>query len=267
MNWSELQPNGGDSNNSNTVICWFPGWSFQPQVFAPLYQALPGNHLGACFCGQGTLIDNARQLADELVQQLQQRLPQVQRLLFIGWSLGGALAVHCLQQLPPHWQKNTGLITLATGRRFLQAIDNSAAAAEPIPGMAADTFNGFSSDLQQAPEKTRQRFAALCARHSQQPRPLMRQLSQQQIRDPAILNHSLGWLNYPELSSTARVQQHCYASRDDFNPAALSPAFYAAAASHSFFLTAAGQRQILQQIQRMLEQLQVPPEQQRGETL
>lgn len=230
--WSNLTATPG-----NTLYCWFPGWSFSATVFAPLYQQLPGTHIGTEFIAQGSMSDYGRQLAQTLMRKTDAEKPD--RVVFIGWSLGGAAAVYCLQAFQNLSNIPCALMTLACGERFLQDDDHC------DQGMAEKTFSAFARGLQASPEKTAKRFLSLCTQHADTPRELMRLLAAHQVHDKAVLQHSLQWLNYSTLPIINAPQQHIYSARDEFNPRRISPNTHSTAPSHCFFLTEVGQSEFL----------------------
>lgn len=252
MNWSELH-----NDNTQVLYCWFPGWSFQASVFEPLYRDIPATHLGINYPEKGELIEFAQQSAQELVQFIQtnQSTTSFSNVIFIGWSLGGAIAVHCAQAFQQLSDMPVALMTLATGERFLQESDISAAdISSPNiseQGMEPETFSAFSASLEKFPTKTAKRFLGLCTQHADNARELMRELANHQLSDEATLIHSLSWLNYQILPALQAQQLHGYSEQDGFNPRQLSPAFYCDEKSHVFFLTEPGKNKVLQAINQL----------------
>jgi len=242
MSWTPLADTQGD-----TLYCWLPGWSFSPQVFSPIYNQLTGIHVGAEYIADSRMEEYAETLATELKNISTQQ--NGKQLIFVGWSLGGALAVHCLKQFCQQSDIPAALVTLATGERFLQEPEVSQ------QGMEQQTFTTFSASLEKFPAKTTKRFLGLCTQHADNARELMRELANTQISDEATLIHSLNWLNYEILPEVNAPQLHCYSHQDGFNPRRLSPAFTSAENSHCFFLTESGQTELLNSIQTLLLQL------------
>lgn len=245
MSWSALQESVGD-----TLYCWFPGWSFNAEVFSSLYQQLPGSHLGAHYVAAGDMENYARELALELHQNINKKRVndgadqnKITRLVFIGWSLGGALAVHCLRQFQAVTNIPTALITLATGERFLQQSEDSE------QGMAEKTFSAFSASLDKFPTKTTKRFLGLCTQHADNPRDVMRLLANSQISDESVLKHSLQWLNYSALPLVKAPQLHLYSAQDGFNPRRMTSEYQSSESSHCFFLTETGLTDFLNAVQ------------------
>lgn len=69
---------------------------------------------------------------------------------WMGWSLGGLLAVRAARRHPSHFG---GVVTLGSNPCFI--------ANASWPGMPAEVFAGFQRGLEQHPEKTLERFTAL----------------------------------------------------------------------------------------------------------
>ena len=227
---------------------WLPGWSFAPEVFAPLYNQLPGQHYGFDYSATAT---SFRDVAQSLVSQAPAS-PQ-RPAIWVGWSLGGALACAALSvsAAASATQKtgNITLITLATSATFcrLQAEDEF--------GLDADLMLQFSQNMQQQPEKTRRRFLALCTQGATDARPLSRQLANHQLSDPAILLPGLDWLRSYRLNPASgnrlqvRQEQHWLGSHDALNAGGLNPVYYSPGHSHAFFLEPEGQAALLTQLQ------------------
>lgn len=251
MNWSVLH-----NDNTQTLYCWFPGWSFKASVFESLYRDIPATHLGISYPATGELIEFAQKSVQELVQFIQanQSTTSFKNVIFIGWSLGGAMAVHCAQAFQQLSDMPVALMTLATGERFLQEPGSSAPSISGS-GMEPETFAAFSASLGKFPAKTTKRFLGLCTQHADNARELMRELANHQISDEAILVHSLHWLNYQALPSLPISQLHGYSEQDGFNPRQLSPVFYCDEKSHVFFLTETSNSKVLQALQQLETQI------------
>jgi thioesterase domain-containing protein len=239
---------------------WLPGWSFAPEVFAPLYNRLPGQHYGFDYSATG-VADNHdfNSCAQALVNQAPAS-PQ-RPAIWVGWSLGGALACAALSvsaaASASAMQKtgNITLITLATSATFcrLQAEDEF--------GLDADLLQQFSQNMQQQPEKTRRRFLALCTQGAADARPLSRLLASHQLSDPATLLPGLDWLRSYRLNPATgnrlqvRQEQHWLGSHDALNAGGLNPVYYSPGHSHAFFLEPEGQVALLTRLQALCCQL------------
>lgn len=243
--WRLLQTNG-----TGPDWLWLPGWSFKAEVFAPLYQSLPGRHFGFDYStSQASFTEVAAALyaPDALTQE--------QAVIWVGWSLGGALAYTALasnqisatkaQNLP---KRHTALITLASAANFCRL------KTDDTFGVNSELLEQFSSDMQRTPDKTRKRFLALCTHGADDARSLSKQLAQQQLNAPYILLHSLEWLREYCLapsSSTAQMvhtQQHWVGGQDALHAGGLSPTYTSPGRSHAFFLENDGKKVLLTEL-------------------
>lgn len=221
MSWQCLQHNPGQQR-----WLWWPGWGFKPQVFEHLYQQLPGQHWGLHYPADDIS-------AADFVSQAVAELPA--QGIWVGWSLGGALACQAAVARPE--QSPQPLISLATGRRFVGT------------GMSVDDYQAFTRSLQQQPARTAQRFLALACRGASDARQRARQLANYQIDDGAILLHTLPWLEYQELADIVQAQHWC--GRDD----ALAPTgfdYQLSGSSHAFF-AGSDQAQVLARLKALIE--------------
>ncbi len=107
---------------------------------------------------------SVEQLAEMVQQQLGPRLQGP--ALWLGWSLGGIVAMELARSRP---QLVRGVITVASNPCFVQQ-DNYPS------GMPAETFASFGEELRQDWQKTLNRFVMLMAQGSQQPKHVIRQL-------------------------------------------------------------------------------------------
>jgi len=105
------------------LFCWFPGWNFSADVFAPLMSQLEGVHYPVNYLpltnSHQTLEQRAAQLADDIERHAQQH--HCTAIVLIGWSLGGGVALHCAAVLQSVSKRPAALLTLATGKRFFEA--------------------------------------------------------------------------------------------------------------------------------------------------
>lgn len=222
---------------------WLPGWSFTPEVFAPLYDQLPGRHYGAGYPATAIRFND---FADSLASQTP-ATPQ-SPAIWIGWSLGGALACAALSISASTAQATDAvtLITLATSATFCRL------QAEDPFGLDATLLQQFSQNMQRQPEKTRRRFLALCTQGAADARSLSRQLAASQTDDQNILLTGLDWLsNYhlPCRSTAAHIQQqHWLGCQDALNAGGLNPVYYSPGRCHAFFLEPEGQAALLTEL-------------------
>lgn len=197
--------------------CWFPGWGFTAEVFAPLYQQLPGHHWGVTY--QSLVGLNFDQAAEHLATQTAEQMPAYEQTIWVGWSLGGALALAAAQHQTPHQ-----LITLGTGSPFLQLPRQQASQpSDVISGMPIAEFEAFQQTLATQPTKTAKRFLSLCCQGASDGRQRMRQISSAQIQDIETLQHTLNWLAYPTLAPVKHLTAYHYKGHaDTFHPGGLN---------------------------------------------
>ncbi|AHK16548.1 methyltransferase domain-containing protein [Thalassolituus oleivorans] len=235
--WTQLH-----ENPSTTSIdwCWLPGWSFAPTVFAELYQQLPGRHWGAN-------IHSTTATFTEQAQTLAAQAPD--NAIWIGWSLGGALAMAAATT-----SNARSIITLATGASFTQRPHQQG-------GMSATQFEDFSHQFNTAPAKTARRFLGLCSQGSTDAKATLRALAEHQLpAEEAFdeLTHSLAWLGDYQLDTqnAKSPQQHWYGNDDALNPHGLIPSQPSCSSGHAFFLRAEGRDELLATLKPFVQNTQ-----------
>lgn len=196
--------------------CWLPGWGFSADIFSDYWHQLPGNHWQANY---QTTERNFEQAACYLGETAPQGA------IWVGWSLGGALAVAAQQ----HTQASR-LVTLATAHKFVAD-----------QGMTPARFSAFKQQMHTAPEKTAKRFLSLCCQKARSPHALMRQLKPHQLAYSAELLHTLNWLETYQLREHKAVTSHqhalhLYGQEDALAPTQMQPALISNSKSHAFFL-------------------------------
>ncbi|WP_157729693.1 alpha/beta fold hydrolase [Bacterioplanes sanyensis] len=234
MSCQPLQHNG---NGPNWV--WWPGWSFTPEVFESLYQQLPGQHYGVSFPNKP--VDST-----SFIDRLLDSIPQ--HAIWVGWSLGGALALRAAQMLAPDPCCHT-LVTVATGRRFIaDKGPNENADDGQSGGMDLSTYQTFAQQLQQQPQRTAQRFVSLACKGASDARQRARLLLPYQLTDANVLQHTLRWLEYDALPDNQA--QHWRGADDALQPSGFH--HITVGSSHAPF---AGQDQprFLQRLQQLAE--------------
>lgn len=161
------------------------GWGLHRGVFNPLAESLQAHfrlHLPD-LPGYGSNAASAwAPTFEELVDALAARLPPA---AWLGWSLGGQLALALAQRHPDSVR---ALVLLACNPCFV---------ANPAwDGMAPATFEAFETGLRASPEQALRRFTLLCARGSRDPQATRRQLAKAELPAPrpSALAHGLDWL-------------------------------------------------------------------------
>ncbi|MEJ6539607.1 MAG: alpha/beta fold hydrolase, partial [Halioglobus sp.] len=104
--------------------------------------------------------------------------------VFVGWSLGGQLAVELALHAP---SRVAAVVTVCSNPLFVAQGD--------WPGMNADVFHQFRAEVEEDPVAALKRFDTLQVAGSLRPRQLLRQL-QKHLRESAstALLAGLGWL-------------------------------------------------------------------------
>src|SRR5262249_54967637 len=112
------------------------GWAMHGGIFAPLTELLQRRftlHVadlpGHGFSHDETIDPDLPRVADELAAQ-------VPRAVWIGWSLGGLVALSAALR---HREQVRGVVAMASSPRFL--------AADDWPGVALESFEQFEAGL------------------------------------------------------------------------------------------------------------------------
>ncbi len=140
------------------------GWAMHGEVFAPLSQRLRARRTlyRVDLPGHGRSRGSAITLADTL-DHLLPRLPPAP---WLGWSLGGLIALQAARRAPA---QVSGLIALCASPRFVRADDWP-------HGVEAEVFHRFAQDLGEDHARTIDRFLALEAHGSEHLRDDLRVL-------------------------------------------------------------------------------------------
>lgn len=192
------------------------GWGCNREVWRPLLVTLrPWANitlLDLPGCAPGVELDDPLTLSNLLTAILE---CSPSKAIFVGWSLGGQLAVELALHAP---SRVAAVVTVCSNPLFV--------AQDRWPGMSADLFHQFCDEVQEDPIEALQRFDTLQVAGSLWPRQLLRRL-QKYPREPAskTLLVGLGWLaTLDQRESLASVQQpqlHVLAAADTLVPSAL----------------------------------------------
>jgi malonyl-CoA O-methyltransferase len=140
------------------------GWGSNREVWRPLLSLLrPWANitlLDLPGCAPGP--EKALQLPELLAAVLE---ASPKRAVYVGWSLGGQLAMELAVQHP---ERVLALVTLCSNPSFVTA--------DGWPGMDDQDFREFSAAVKAHPTAALKRFNALQVSGSPSPRPLLRQL-------------------------------------------------------------------------------------------
>ena len=137
------------------------------------------------------------------------------KAVFVGWSLGGQLAVELALHAP---SRVAAVVTVCSNPLFVAQGD--------WPGMNADVFHQFRAEVEEDPVAALKRFDTLQVAGSLRPRQLLRQL-QKHLRESAstALLAGLGWLETLDqresLAAVKPPQLQVLAEADALVPVAL----------------------------------------------
>ena len=187
------------------------GWGSGVEIWRPLVTLLrPGANLTLIHlpgCAPGVEGDDDLSLPTLLTDIVACVPPQA---VFIGWSLGGQIALALAQHCP---QRVAGVVTLCSNLKFI--------AADDWPGMDPDVFHRFRQAVSADPVAAMKRFDTLQARGAPRPRALLRQL-RALGRAPATsdLLTGLDWLAKLDLRQTdvSLPRLHLLAGQDALVP-------------------------------------------------
>lgn len=158
-----------DTCGSGPALVMLHGWAMHGGVFGPLVARLQQDftlHI-VDLPGHGRSADSAIPLElDACARAIAARTP---RALWLGWSLGGLVALQAAQQCPDSVR---GLAMICASARFVRADDWP-------QGMDDSVFRGFADELARDYRRTIDRFLLLEAQGSDHVREEIRLLRQQ----------------------------------------------------------------------------------------
>ena len=178
---------------SGPPLVMLHGWAMHGGVFAPLSARLETAFrlYIVDLPGHGGSAQSATALTlDAVAREVAARTPPA---LWLGWSLGGLVALHAAQALPASVR---GLAMVCASPRFVGAADWP-------QGMDPGVFAGFASELARDYRATIDRFLLLEAQGSDHVRDDIRRLREQVFAwgapDAARLRDGLGLLQQSDL--------------------------------------------------------------------
>lgn len=256
--WEKIS---GQHKPGMPVWLWLPGWGFSGHMFSDLFDALDGEHWIADYC-------NADSEFVDMSQHLLATAPVAESRIWVGWSLGGALAMRAVThntESPPSSAQDR-VITLATGDRFIRpdslkedsVQEDTSTEETPLQGMPKAEFSAFREALIQSPKTGIKRFTGLCAKGADDPRNLMRDLSSTLYAADNSVIQTLNWLEYEALTANQSEHTlnnqavdalHIYGTHDALNPIKMTPALCSPGKSHCFFLETAGRQHLFDTLQ------------------
>ncbi|MBK1649494.1 pimeloyl-ACP methyl ester esterase BioH [Rhabdochromatium marinum] len=197
------------------------GWGMNPAVWSALPSALAAGHprhlLTLPGHGGHPWPDNCTTLPDWAEACLEQA---PERAIWVGWSLGGLVALQAARQAP---KRVSALILIGTTPRFTQATDWRVA-------MPSATLAQFHASLQADQDSTLQRFLTLQVRGCEQAPQRLKQLRQAlagaPAADPEALRIGLELLQEEDLRGPLpdirQPSLWLFGERDTLVPAALA---------------------------------------------
>ena len=154
---------------SGPSLVMLHGWAMHGGIFAPLVERLERHftlHL-VDLPGHGHSADSA--VALELTAVAQQLIARTPPALWLGWSLGGLIALHAAQRFPAAVR---GLLMVCASPRFVRSEDWP-------QGVEDDVFAGFARELTDDYRGTIDRFLLLEAQGAERMREQIRLLRSQ----------------------------------------------------------------------------------------
>lgn len=166
-----------ESHGAGPDLVLIHGWAMHGGIFAPLTELLAAHfrvHL-VDLPGHGYSRDDARFDVGECARAIAAATP---RALWVGWSLGGLVALQAALDLPPSVR---ALGMLAASPRFVSAADWP-------HGVAASVFGAFDAELRSRYGRAIERFLALETMGSEHPQAELRDLKQRVFArgEPAV---------------------------------------------------------------------------------
>lgn len=209
--------------NAEQELVLLHGWGSNREVWRSLLAQLrPWANvtlLDLPGCAPGLATTDDCQLED-LLRQVLAAAPQ--RAVYLGWSLGGQVAIELAAR---HAPRVAAVVTVCSNPCFV--------ANASWPGMDSEAFAGFRSACGADPVAALRRFGSLQVRGALRPRAILRQLQRhQQGRRPGPeLENGLAWLaqldHRATLPTLPQPQLHMLTEHDGLVPAALEQALSA----------------------------------------
>lgn len=204
------------SGSAEQELVLLHGWGCNREVWRPLLTRLrPWANitlLDIPGCVPGPASHVALEMAEVLAQILR---CSPKRAVFVGWSLGGQLALELAAREP---ERVAAVVTICSNPLFV--------ASGSWPGMSAEIFGEFLDGVAANPSVALRRFQSLQVTGARRPRNLLRQLENPECEIAVDeLLAGLGWLEALDqrasLSTLAQPQLHLLADQDALVPLAV----------------------------------------------
>jgi pimeloyl-[acyl-carrier protein] methyl ester esterase len=145
------------------------GWAMHGGIFAPLLRELAPHYTVHLVDLPGHGLSTERDIAFDPLACAHRIAERVPGATWVGWSLGGLVALHAALELP---QQVTSLALIASNPRFVLGEDWEL-------GVAPEVFTQFAAGLRSDWRRTLERFLALEAHGSERAQAELRELKSQ----------------------------------------------------------------------------------------
>lgn len=195
------------------MISWllFPGWSFSSRALEPFAAGLCNSAHQVMLVDLEDTLRSSRPPETLLDQMVLQAASHVEGGAFwLGWSLGGLIALRALQRVP---EKVRGAVLLASSPKFV--------AGDSWPGLAQKDLKELYHQIERHPAKGVRRFDLLTASGD---RTLLKELVRRPVWSKQALLKGLELLAEIDLREVWRTSGKCtlfFAQKDALLPASL----------------------------------------------
>ena len=183
-----------------TDMILLPGWAFPAQVWAGVMPRLAEFAVPQSLDmpGINTSAPDIDPMLEHMARQLLTQAPV--GAVWIGWSLGGLIAVQAALMAP---ERVTALVLVACTPKFVRSPDWPCATAP-------DVLDGFQHSLDEDQSGTLHRFAALCAHNGRRVetrvvRALSQAMEQSRKKNSILLSSGLDILKHADLRAGFRA--------------------------------------------------------------
>ncbi len=178
--------------NARPSLAVLGGWGVSPELLRPWLATLESS-LDIRVVAIPDLEAGQLLTLEDRSERLQQSAPE--NSYWLGWSLGGAIALDLANQFPDEVK---GVITLATNPCFVAQTD--------WPGMQPTIFADFLQAYRSNPQRTLQRFASLQVAGAVEPRTQLRELKAKLLNPERLLAELLELLAIDRRESLSALE-------------------------------------------------------------